>query len=198
LGKYISERVIATILHGEYFVRDYLVDGRRKYEGRESFFGAVPAPVKMNGTDWNVLYNLARESRKSAVDIAERVGVKPEVVIGKIRKLEKSGVVKHYNVVPNESEYPYHHYKVLIGLKNISEDRERDLMEYCRAQKNIVYVVKSLGPWEFEIDLEVESAAAFREAMMDIKTKFKDILKDYSALTIYKVHKYNFCPSVGN
>jgi len=91
--------------------------------------------------------------------------------------------------------YPYLHYKILMGLKNLSEKREKELMEYCRVQPNMVYIVKALGPWEFEIDMEVESAQQLREIMMDLKTKFKDIIKDYSSLHIYQVHKYNFCPS---
>ena len=126
------------------------------------------------------------------------MGLSVDAVIFRIRKLERSGVIKHYNIVPNESRYPYQHYKVLIGFRHITEERERSLREYCRTNPNIVYIVKSLGPWEFEIDMEVENAEQFREIMMDIKTKFNDILKDYSALHIYQVHKYNFCPSMQN
>ena len=112
--------------------------------------------------------------------------------------MERSGVVRHYNIVPNESNYPYLHYKILVGLRNLSEEKERSLIEYCRMNTNIVYVVKALGPWEFEIDMEVKNMEQFREIMMEIKTKFKDIIKDYSALNIYKIHKYNFCPSISS
>ena len=44
--------------------------------------------------------------------------------------------------------------------------------------------------------MEVETKERFREVMMDIKTQFHDILKDYSILQTYQAHKYNFCPSV--
>ena len=120
----------------------------------------------------------------------------PDAIAQRIRKLERSGVIKHYNLFPNESKYPFLHYKVLIGFRNTSQERERSLIEYCRLDPNIVYIVKSLGPWECEIDMEVETAERFREVMMDIKTQFHDILKDYSILQTYQAHKYNFCPSV--
>ena len=84
--------------------------------------------------------------------------------------------------------------KELVG--ELLSERQEMLVEYCRVNPNIVYVVEALGPWEFEIDMEVESAEQFREIMMDIKSKFQDIVKDYSALHIYQVHKYNFCPSI--
>jgi len=195
-GEYIAERQIATIIRGDYFIRDYLIKKEKPSTYRESFFGAVPAPVKMDENDWKILFLLGKNSRTTVVEIATKVKLSADAIAERIKKLEKSGVIRHYNIVPNESKYPYLHYKVLIGFRNISEDRERSLREYCRINPNIVYIVKSLGPWEFEIDLEVESAEQFREIMMNIKTAFNDILKDYSALHIYQVHKYNFCPSI--
>ncbi|MBT3405967.1 Lrp/AsnC family transcriptional regulator [Candidatus Woesearchaeota archaeon] len=197
-GEYIAERQISSIIRGDYFVRDYLISRKEPSDYRESFFGAVPAAVKMDSNDWSILVALGRNSRTTAVDISKEMSLSTDAIIDRIKKLEKSGVIRHYNFVPNESQYPYLHYKVLIGFKNISEERERTLREYCRINPNIVYIVKSLGPWEFEIDLEIKNAEKFREIMMDIKTKFNDILKDYSALHIYQIHKYNFCPSTQN
>ena len=195
-GEHIAERQIATIIRGEYFIRDYLIQKEKPSAYRESFFGAIPTLVKMDETDWKILVLLGKNSRTSAVEIANQVKLSADAIAERIRKLEKSGVIRHYNIVPNEAKYPYLHYKVLIGFRNISEERERSLREYCRTNPNIVYIVKSLGSWEFEIDLEVESIEKFREIMMNIKTAFNDILKDYSTLHIYQVHKYNFCPSI--
>jgi len=194
-GEYIAERQIATIIRGEYFIRDYLVNKEKPSAYRESFFGAVPKPAKMDKTDWKILVFLGKNSRINTVNISSSINLSVDAITERIKKMEKSGIIRHYNIVPNESKYPYLHYKVLIGLRNISEEREIALKEYCRINRNIVYIVKSLGPWEFEIDLEVASADKFREIIMDIKNKFNDILKDYSTLNIYQVHKYNFCPS---
>ncbi len=195
-GGYIAERQIATIIRGEYFIRDYLIPKKEPSAYRESFFGSVPSPVKMDESDWKILFFLAQNTRVTSVEIAKKTTMSADAVAARVKKMEKSGVIRHYNFVPNESRYPYLHYKVLIGFRNVSPERETSLQEYCRINPNIVYIVKSLGPWEFEIDLEVENAAQFREIMMGIKTEFSDILKEYSALHIYEVHKYNFCPSV--
>ncbi len=194
-GKHISEQEIATIIRGDYFIRDYLVQ-KKEPSKRESFFGAVPAPVKMDTVDWKILVELGKNSRSTAIEIAQKVKLSADAVAQRIRKLEKSGVIRHYNIVPNEAKFPYLHYKVLISFQSISETRLNSLREFCRVNQNIVYIVKALGPWEFEIDLEVESTEHFREMMRDLKTKYSDIIKDYSALHIYQVHKYNFCPSV--
>ena len=203
---YIAERQIATIIRGEYFTRDYLI-GKKEHEeyseeysrkdgAKESSFGSVPSPIKIDKADWTILCILAKNARTAAVDIAKKVPISADAVAGRIKKLESSGVLRRYNIFPNELHYPYLHYKVLIGLRNSTEHREKLFLEYCKTHPNIVYLVKSLGPWEFEIDIEVDSAEHFRKIMMDIKTKFSDILKDYSSLHLYQVHKYNFCPSI--
>ncbi|MBI4163100.1 MAG: Lrp/AsnC family transcriptional regulator [Candidatus Aenigmarchaeota archaeon] len=209
---FISEKQVAPIVRGEYFIRDYLIESeaahpmtrtrpytlllRSQSAMRKSFFGSEPLPAKIDAIDWKILFELGKNARSTSVGIAEAVSISADAVADRIRKLEKSGIVKHYNIVPNEAKYPYMHYKILIGLKNLTEIQERHLEEYCRMHPNIVYIVKTLGPWEFEIDVEIENPQKLRELMMDLKTRFKDIIKDYSSLSIHQVHKYNFCPSV--
>lgn len=197
-GDCIAEREIATIIRGEYFIRDYLVERKIPSDEREAFFGSVPAPAEMDKRDWEILLRLARDARSTAVEIAAEITLSADAVAERIRKLERSEVIRHYHFVPNESIYPYLHYKVLVRFRNTSEARMRTLREYCRTNTHIVYIVNSLGPWEFEIDLEVSSIAQFRELLMELKTQFSDILKDYSVLNVYQVHKYNFCPSIPN
>ncbi len=193
-GANIRERAIATILKGEYFIRDHLMNKKQPSAIRESFFGSVPEPSKLDAIDQHILVALGKDARTNAVDIAKTVKLSADAVSKRIKKMEKAGIIRHYNIVPNEAVYPYIHYKVLVGLQNVSSSRLAALVEYCRINPNIVYVVQSLGPWEFEIDLEVENAQHYRDIMMNLKTQFADILKDTSALQIYQVSKYNFYP----
>lgn len=194
-GDYIFEKQIATIIRADYFAREYLC---KKEPGhyKEAFFGAVPAPLKIDRLDWEILFILGSNSRSSAVDIGKEIKLSADAVGERIKKLERWGIIKHFNIVPNQAHYPYLHYKVLINFKNMSEAREKIFKEYCKINPHIVYVVKSFGPWGYEIDLEIENMDKFREIMMNIKAEFSDILKEYSLINIYKIHKYNFCPSV--
>jgi Lrp/AsnC family leucine-responsive transcriptional regulator len=195
-GSFIYERQVATILQGQYLPRGYLLNKNRTETFKEASFGAVPQKVDLDVIDWKILLCLGENARMSAVDISSRAKISADAVADRIRRMEKQEIIKHFTVVPNESKYPYLHYKILIGLKNISEKIEQDLVNYCKSNSYIVYFVKALGEWDFEIDVEVESVEKFRELMMDLKSKFQNDLKDYSSLLIYKVHKYNFCPSI--
>lgn len=193
-GNHIIERQIATIIKGEYFYRDYLTE--KKGDVRKSFFGSTPSPVKIDEEDWKILKTLSTDSRMSSVHLSEKIRISPDAIAKRIKKLENIGVIKQYNIVPNEKKWPYLHHKILISFRNIAEKDKLRLKEFCRQHSNIVYIVDALGPWEFEIDTETENFEAFRRFLMELKSRFAEIIRDYSVLSIYQVHKYNFCPSV--
>ena len=194
-GESSAEKQMASIIRGDYFVRDYLVD-EKIASSRPSFFGSMIRQEKIDEIDSQVLFELGKSARVQSIELAQKISVGAGVIAGRIKRLEKCSIIQGYNIVPNESQYPYLHYKVLVGVHPMSIAQEKSFAEYCKVTENIVYLAKTLGPWEFEIDLEVESAEQFRRIMMNLKTQFKEIIKDYSALHIYQVHKYCFCPSI--
>ena len=85
-------------------------------------------------------------------------------------------------------------YKDLVYLNNVSMEKITSFVSYCRTKNRIVYIIKSLGVWDYELDIEVESVQQFRELMWDLTRKYFDIIEDYNALIINKIHKYNVYP----
>ena len=95
-----------------------------------------------------------------------------------------------------------------IRLKAVEEIQEKDKFKFAEYEKKMADMKKALdeatkkaaqGSQQLqgevlELDLEVESVEEFRRIMMDLTSKFSSMIKDYSALTIYNVHKYNLLP----
>ena len=150
----------------------------------------------MDEINKKILLELGKDARTSSVDIANKLNLSADAIYNRIKKLEDSGVIQNYNIVPNEENYPFTHYKILMSLHNLNEEEERKLQEYCRTRQNIWYFCTILGPWNFEIDLDVESKEQFRSILRDIKINFSDIIKDYTVMTVFRTNKYNFCPSI--
>lgn len=42
--------------------------------------------------------------------------------------------------------------------------------------------------------MDVDDANQFRQIMMELKSKFADIIKEYNTLQVSQVHKFNFFP----
>ena len=193
-GSFLGEGEIATIIKGEYSVRNYLI-ADKKYTKRY-FFGSAPQPIKIDDTNKKILIELGKDARITSVEIAKKLDISADAVYQRIDKLEKSGIIQNYNIVPNEEKYPFIHYKLLVSLHNLNKNKKEQLEEYCRQHKNIWYFCTCLGPWNFEIDLDMETSEDFRNFLKELRLNFSGIIKDYTVLTAYKTHKYNFCPSM--
>lgn len=194
-GQLFLERQIAPIVKGQYFYRDYLI-GRDAGTERELAFGSVPLQPKLDDHDWRILVELGKNARTPMVEMARTVGLSPDAVAKRLAKLERGGIIQGYILVLNNAALGQLHYKVMVHLKSVTQKRYSTLLSFCRLHPNIFYVVRSFGVWEFEIDMEVRDVAAFRRVMRELKERFSDIIKDYSYISIYRIHKYNFCPSM--
>ncbi len=193
-GDYIDEMVIAPIVKGEYKVRDYLL-GKETYTKRAVFFGSALEYAELDETDYGILLELGKDARAKVVDIAEKLSVSADTVFRKIRDMEKVGVIQNYNIVPNEENYPFEHYKILVSVKRANDENEKKLVRFCRESVYVWYFCTTFGHWDFEIDLDVPARENFREFLRDMKLELSGIVKDYTVLTTYKTNKYNFFPS---
>lgn len=194
-GELFLQRDIAPIVKGQYFHRDYLI-GRPAGTARDFVFGSVPGRPSLDGVDWKIMEQLGKDARMPIVQLARQVGTTADLAARRLRKLVQSGAIQNHILVLDNAVLGQSHYKVLVRLQSGEKKRRDELTAFCRTHPNIIYTVRTFGPWEFEIDLEVPDAAGFRTVMRQLKKSFSDIIRDYSYVLIYKVHKYNFCPGI--
>ena len=194
-GQLFLQRQIAPIVKGQYFYRDYLISKDAGTE-RELAFGSVPIQPRLDQADWKLLVGLAKNARAPVTELAKSVELSPDAITKRIKKLEKSGVIQGYILVLDNAALGQLHYKVMMHLKSVTQKRYDTLLGFCKIHPNIFYVVRTFGVWEFEIDMEVPDVASFRKIMRELKERFSDIIRDYSYISIYKIHKYNFCPGM--
>ena len=189
----IHARAFSVNLIGEYLTRDYLIDKKRIQEIQPSY-SAESSKIELDKINLKIISLLAENSRISAVEIANKFGISADSVLQRIKKLEKLNVLTRYNIVLNHEALNQVHYKVFIYLNNISKQKENSLYTYCRSIPQIVYIINAFGEWDMEIDIEVRNIQEFRKVMMEITSRFSDIIADYTYLVIYKVRKYNLYP----
>ena len=89
---------------------------------------------------------------------------------------------------------PYKGYKALIKFQNITEKKEKELIDYIRENVNIVGAIRIVGGWDFEIEFEVETQDQMIKITRDIRDKFKGIIKEFELLPLYHEYRYNFFP----
>ncbi len=195
-GQYFNEKVVSTILGGYYFNRDYLLNKKSGLEKKPCGFGLSREAVEIDDIDKKILLSLSYHPRISLVEISKKIGYSADGVNLRIKKLEKNGIIQNYILILNNSEIKQFHYKILIDLKNFTEQAEKKLLQFCIKQPNIYYACKTLTPWKFEIDMEVQSPEHYREILKEIKNIFGEIIKETTPLHVFKIYKYNLLPSI--
>jgi Lrp/AsnC family leucine-responsive transcriptional regulator len=193
-GNYIAEKELIIMVFSSFFYKDYLVGVSSEKLRKPMYFGSRPEKTEIDGINKKILHYLGMDARMSVVEIAQKIGLSPDAVAVRIRKLEKAQIIHNYILLLNFSLLNQNSYKVLFSLRNLTEEKEKTFFQYCNVQPNIWFHSKSLGRWDLEINMDVDNANQFRQIMMEIKSNFSDIIKEYNTLQVSKVHKFNFYP----
>jgi len=196
-SQFILKKAICANLSGEYYERDYLINKPRP-AGKEWPTYSVKAPLlkSIDEYDLKILALLAHNARASAVEIAEEAGISADSVARRIRQMEKDKVIVSYQLLLHNEKIKQMRYKVLLYTHSMTCEKENSIFAFCRLHPRIISAIKTLGPWDLEVDIEAEDVEQFRLIMMELSNKFADVLRDYSALIIYDTHKYNLMPPV--
>ena len=193
-GDYIAEKELTIMVFSSFFFRDYLINKKSVQLRKPMFFGSDSISTKIDRYDEKILSILGIDARTPLIKIAEKIKLNADTIGARIKKLEKAQIIQNYILLPDFSLLNQSSYKIMFALRNLNEKKERILFEYASTNPNIWFHSKSLGKWDLEINMDVDNANQFRNIMMEIKSKFSEIIKEYNTLQVSRVHKFNFYP----
>lgn len=189
-GDYIRNYDIVTHIGAQHYERTYLI-GKKRLQ-RETYFvtGGEEKFVEIDKIDNKILKELILNSRASVVDIANKLSLTTDIVRYRIKKLKQQGVIQGYSVVLNHKNIGTMHYRMLFKLRNITEEKEKQIFAFTSLSPNIKFCTKCFGPYELTMDGEFNSHEEFRTFLSEFKNKFSDIIQYYDVLRIYSIEKF--------
>lgn len=193
-GSCVSERIVNRVVGGEFFHRDYLIEGKSSGFREPVFFHSGSLGKEIDEIDWKILRMLTQESRIPVVDISKQLPISADAVGRRIKLLEREGIITNYTIVLDGESLGQLHYKILLRTGSFPADTESRFKEFCKGHPHITFYNKSIGGWDVEIDMEVPTSAHFREIMRQVKQEFSIAIKEYFSLMIYDLRKFNFLP----
>ena len=158
----------------------------------ERVLGEGLEKVPIDRTDRRILEALARDCRKPTVEIAEKVGVAPNTVKNRIKRLERQGVIQGYRVKINTEKLGYEHHKVFLVLENPGA-RER-IIHFLAKEPRVVYVTEVIGRADLEFEIMVRTGTELNGFMRQLRLEFAQLIKEYETILTYKEHQINYLP----
>lgn len=149
--------------------------------------------VKLDEKDKKILEQLQKNARQTIAEIAKNTKLPRDVVVYRIKKLEQLKVIRAHHTLlnPNKLGYPLYVY-VLFSCYNIKPEEENKFINYLKSHKQIIYVAKNSGKFDFTIGVCARNYKEFDEIIREIRQKFTDVIKDIETLPTIQEYKYDW------
>lgn len=192
-GAFVQDYSITLLEDALVFNRDYLVKKNINYR-KEFVFGGKIEIEEVDEKQKKILRLIRNSGRFSLLDIAEKTKLNAGTVQSKIKDLEKKGIIQGYTTFINLSKTNLQFFKLCIHLNEYGKKEHAGLLDYCKANKNVLHLIKSIGDWELEVELESDNLDYVYEFVDELKTKFPNTIKKIDLVIIKEERKLDFFP----
>ena len=178
----IVQKEIGTFVDAYEYPKKFLIDC--KSESDYVIIGGKIANNSIDEIDKKIVEVLANDARIPISILSKKLNSSPRITRNKIQKLEKLGIILRYRIDLNLQLLGLEFYKAIIYVKDLSKKKEQQLIEYTRKHPNIIYYVRSIAPWELEIECIVKNHQQFISIIEELRDVFHDVIKNYEFVII--------------
>jgi len=144
--------------------------------------------------DKQILSILDMDARQHVTKIAKEVGLSREVVNYRIKQLEKKGIIEGYYTVIDTSKLGLMYCRIFLKYKNMTLEKEKELLEYCRESNKVIWVTLGEGKWDFSLVVLASTLKNFENFYDDLSLKFGMFFQNPYQSIAFNIHhfKHNF------
>ena len=188
----IRDHTVLTTIVIRNFEREYLVNTPNI--PKEAIIGGDRKPEQVDDTDMQILSLISDDARVSSVELGSKLSLTPKTVITRLKKLEEKRVIRGYRPLLDLNKTGHTLILLLIKYHNITLGVENKLINYLKLHPNVLGIVKTLGEWDLEIEIEVKNMRDFRKIGIEIRQKFTTMIQQTRSIPLDETFKKSFFP----
>ncbi|MCL4113403.1 UNVERIFIED_CONTAM: hypothetical protein GTU68_019529 [Idotea baltica] len=121
-------------------------------------------PLRIDAIDKNILKELQKNARISNVDLSKKVFLSPTPCLERVKRLEKSGIIKgyHASICPIKTKSSLLVF-IEITLENTSNDIFKQFADTVKQYSEILECHMIAGGFDYLIKLRFEDVQEYRE-----------------------------------
>lgn len=173
--------------------RGYLLN--KKTEVQLSY-GGEPIKKEIDKIDKKMMEILNQNSRLNASEVGEQLGLNYKTIQYRLKRLEEKGIIQAFRTWIDFKKIGYVYHKAMFKLKNFSDKEEKKILQFCKQNKNVMYVITCVWPWNVEIEVQAESEETFLKIVKEFRNLMEHTVIDFDTLTITEEHKLNYLPFI--
>lgn len=109
--------------------------------------------VRLGVKDLKILQLLDKNARLQFSQIAELVDLPESVVRYRLKRMEKTGIIKGYLAFIDSRKLGYKFHNIYVKLKVMSEEKERELVDRIKKVSSVCWFVSTAGQYNFIISV---------------------------------------------
>jgi len=187
-GSRIIEKAVATTTYQTYLSWNRAFGGGRKPEFPLQRAGEIEKPDEI---DMRILSALYGNARATTVELADRVGLTPDAVNYRMKRLSEKGLILGYTAWYDAKKLGLEYYKILFGFRGMTAEKEKKFLDFCLEHDSVIFLNKTIGSWDIEVDVIVEDVMELHGFLLEIKTKFGHMIGKHAYIAAIEERMLN-------
>jgi DNA-binding Lrp family transcriptional regulator len=130
---------------------------------------------ELDKLDYAILGEIVNNARISLVDLSYKMKSTVIIVKGRLKKMEKRGIIIQYRIGVNLNKLGLELYKAVIKLDRYNKEDEKKLLNYMSNLPNIQYFIRNI--WSIEPEIVVSSYQDYYRIIENMKKSFPDVIR---------------------
>ena len=151
--------------------------------------------IDIEPIEHRILEAVTTYGNKSQQEIALLVGVPFSTLHYHLQILKKKNILTNYLYFIDSTKLNVQAFELLIYTKGLDINFSDQLFEFAKKHPNIVHFVQSIGAWDFELGIEVETMYDATKIAEQLYDKFGEIITTITTIPLFKQLKFKFYPS---
>ena len=189
-GDYFKARYVSIVTNIHHLNYKFFVDDVKK---EDFVFDNKLGSLILDDTDIKLIEILHKNARMPTTKIADILGCSANVIKYRIKKLVDDGVILCFDYKLNYKLLGYTQYKINVTLSNTAPKRVRQLINYLKAEKTVIYITEVVGTFDLEFETYSKNYDVLHQLMRQIMINFSDILRDFDVLVMCS-EDFNYIP----
>ncbi len=184
-GNNLVDNTISIRTELRQYKRDYLTNKNSPID-KPPFFGKEPEIEELDELDSNILSILSNHARINVVELAVILQKPASTIALRIKQMKERQIIQGYTTYIKAQNFGMQSYRLLLNLQKMDEQSRNALFSYANTNQNMLLAIETVGAWNFEITLEVESHEELQKQISNLRAEFKDTIKNVEFIIMFE------------
>ncbi len=205
IGRFLNDHTVSAVKEFTHLGPRYLMGGRPadyfrkrvRYPYQRELETVKKIPIDLDSRDIRLLQLLHADSRTSLTDLGKQMGLSPDTVDYRIKKLILSGLIKSFIIRLNYHLLKFQYTTIMLKLRGVSLKRRNEFYRFVQDDLRFYCLMEQIGSWDLSLMMFFADAKDLRSFLISIKQNFSDVISSHESVLHFDQYLYSyFCPAV--